>query len=161
MPQRERPIQPSTYQQHLNEGTEPPALRAQDVRFWSDYNRVFYHPNSIVQLYETSLSPERKAFESWQDGEELFGALDQESDVLDEQLRPLAEECDQMQGLQILSSVDDGWGGFACNYVERLSDEFGKSPLWTWAFNASEATSGVGQNIAMHCFAAQRELTSP
>ena len=117
------------------------------MRYWSDYSRVFYHPNSIMQLYDSDLSPERKAFEGWHDGEELFQALDREKDVFDEQLRPFAEECDQMQGFQIVTSVDDGWGGFAGKCMERVRDEFGKSPVWLWGLNAPKAGSRVRASV--------------
>ena len=71
-------------------------------------------------------------FENFDSGEELFANIDREQDLLDRDLRPWAEECDQMQGIQIWASGDDAWGGFASRYAERLRDEFGKISLWVW-----------------------------
>jgi hypothetical protein len=71
-------------------------------------------------------------FENWDAGEELFNSLDKEHDLLDRDLRPFAEEADHMQGIQLLSGIDDAWGGFAARYMDRLRDEFGKTTIWLW-----------------------------
>jgi hypothetical protein len=103
------------------------------VRYWSDFNRVFYHPKSIVQVEEYQVNDQLRPFESWTVGEDLFEKLDREHDVLDRDLRPFAEESDQLQGFQVFSNVDDAWAGFARGYLDRLRDEFGKTSLWVWA----------------------------
>jgi len=71
-------------------------------------------------------------FEKWASGEDLFSELDKEHDLLDRDLRPFVEEADQMQGIQIMASLDDAWGGFASRYLERMRDEYGKTVLWVW-----------------------------
>lgn len=72
-------------------------------------------------------------FEIFNSGEELFANIDRDEDLLDRDLRPWAEECDQMQGIQIWTSGDDAWGGFASKYAESLRDDFGKISLWVWS----------------------------
>lgn len=37
-----------------------------------------------------------------------------------------------MQGFQMFTTTDDGWGGFASEYMLALRDEFPKTVLWTW-----------------------------
>ena len=81
-------------------------------------------------------------FEKWENGEELFTSMDRDADLLDRDVRPWAEECDQMQGIQIFTGGDDAWGGFASRYVERLRDEYGKMPIWAWGI---EEEHGKGQ----------------
>ena len=120
------------YQQHLEAGLDPPPLTTSSVRYWSDYNRVFYHPRSIVQIAEYELQSRLVPFEKWDVGEELFANLDREHDLLDRDLRPFVEECDQLQGLQVIAGADDAWGGFAARYLERMRDEFGKASIWVW-----------------------------
>lgn len=83
-------------------------------------------------------------FEKWECGEELFSGMDREVDILDRDLRFWAEECDHMQGIQMLMSADDAWGGFAARYLERVRDEFGKLALWVWGV---EAEYGMGQRV--------------
>ncbi|EON98038.1 putative misato segment ii myosin-like domain-containing protein [Phaeoacremonium minimum UCRPA7] len=130
--QRQQPIEASAYQQSLDAGLEPPELTTSTVRYWSDFNRVFFHPRSIVQLNEYELNSSLVPFERWDTGEDLFSSLDKENDLLDRDIRPFAEEADQMQAIQIMTTVDDAWGGFASRYIERLRDEYGKTTIWTW-----------------------------
>ncbi|KAI1122845.1 tubulin domain-containing protein [Nemania abortiva] len=138
---RQQPIEASTYQQSLDAGQAPPELTTSTVRYWSDFNRVFYHPKSIIQLNEYELNSTLMPFEKWHMGEELFANLDKEHDLLDRDLRPFAEEADHMQGIQIMSGIDDAWGSFAARYVERIRDEYGKMPVWT--FGIQEPMRGL------------------
>src|SRR5271169_267993 len=93
--QRQDPIEPTAYQQNLEQGLPTFQLTSRDVRYWSDFNRVFYHPRSIVQLNEYELGSSLMPFEKWSVGEELFSSLDKEHDILDRDLRPFVEEADQ------------------------------------------------------------------
>ena len=86
-------------------------------------------------------------FEKWEFGEDLFSSLDKEHDLLDRDFRPWAEECDQMQGIQIFTGVDDAWGGFAARYVERLRDEYGKGTIWVWGIEENERGPKVSEHF--------------
>jgi hypothetical protein len=130
--QRQTLIQQNAYQQSLEEGLDPPQLTTESVRYWSDFNRVYFHPRSIVQLNEYELGSALMPFENWNAGEDLFSSLDKEHDLLDRDLRLFAEEADQMQGIQVLAGVDDAWGGFAARYIDRIRDEYGKTAIWFW-----------------------------
>lgn len=141
MPLRLPPIAPSAYQQALDQGVAPPQLTTETVRFWSDYNHIFYHPRSIVQLNEYELNSSLMPFESWTTGEELFAGLDREHDLLDRDLRPFLEECDQLQALQIFASADDAWGGFTSRYLERITDDLGKG--CRWVFGLTDGNPGT------------------
>ncbi|KAF2461861.1 tubulin domain-containing protein [Lineolata rhizophorae] len=140
---RSDPIPPSEYQQHLDAGTEPPPLTTSTVRFWSDYARLYYHPKSLIQLHEHSVHDRIAPFEKWDVGEELFNTLDKEHDLLDRDLRPFVEECDHMQGFQVVASVDGAWGGFATRYTERIRDEYGKKGIWVWGTEEGGTRSKV------------------
>ena len=129
--QHQTPIQPSRYQTLLDQGLATYQLHEGDVRYWSDFNRVFYHPRSAVQLNQYELNSQIMPFEKWAAGEELFEDLDKQVDILDRDVRPFAEECDYMQGFQILTGIDDAWGGFASRFLDSLRDEYGKTSLWT------------------------------
>ena len=82
-------------------------------------------------------------FESWSAGQDLFNDLDKQSDLLDRDIRPFAEECDQLAGLQIFSSTDDAWGGFSSKYTDVLRDEFGKTSTWFWGLEDGLRVSQV------------------
>lgn len=86
-------------------------------------------------------------FEKWDSGEELFNSLDKEHDLLDRDLRPFAEEADQMQGIQLIAGMDDAWGGFAARYMDRLKDEYGKTTIWFWGLEDDiKTTQRVGHS---------------
>ncbi|KAG8528820.1 uncharacterized protein KY384_006509 [Bacidia gigantensis] len=135
--QQEPEIAVADYQQSLEQDDPSPRnLTTDTVRYWSDYNRVFYHPRSIVQLNAFDLNSSIVPFEKYETGEELFRNVDRDEDILDRDFRTWAEECDQMQGIQIITGNDDAWAGFASRYIESLRDEFGKTGIWIW---------GIGQ----------------
>ncbi|KAI0127715.1 tubulin nucleotide-binding domain-like protein [Xylariales sp. AK1849] len=139
--QRQQPIEPSAYQESLDAGATPAELTTSSVRYWSDFNRVFFHPKSVIQLNEYELNSSLMPFEKWAMGEELFSSLDKDHDILDRDLRPFIEEADQMQGVQIMTGIDDAWGGFAAKYLERMRDEYGKTPIWIWGLQ--EPAGGI------------------
>ncbi|KAF8417116.1 tubulin domain-containing protein [Tirmania nivea] len=136
--QKEPEIEVHPYITSLELGTEPPPLTTDTVRYWSDFNTLYYHPRSIVQLYQYAVNSTLSPFENYTDGRELFNSIDKEYDVLDRDIRYFAEECDQMQGIQIFTTTDDGWGGFASEYALALRDEYPKTELWTWSFERGE-----------------------
>jgi hypothetical protein len=141
--QRSQPIPQSAYQTHLDAGLEPPPLSTSSVRYWSDYSRVFYHPKSLVQLSEFEVNDTLMPFEKWDVGAELFEKLERDVDLVDRDLRPFLEECDGVQGLQIMTGVDDAWGGWACGWLERLRDDYGKMSIWTWGLGDQGANTAV------------------
>ncbi|EGR44346.1 Hypothetical protein TRIREDRAFT_124181 [Trichoderma reesei QM6a] len=136
---RQTPLSQNTYQQALDAGLKPSALQASDVRYWSDYSRVYYHPKSLVQLYDFELNSSIMPFERFETGAELFESLDKEDEIVDRDWRPFVEECDQMQGVQVYASLDDAWGGFASSYIERLRDEHPKTCVWVWGVQSPVA----------------------
>jgi len=93
-----------------------------------------------VQLNEYELNSSLMPFENWDAGDDLFTSLDKEHDLVDRDVRSFAEEADQMQGLQIFTSVDDAWGGFAARYMDKLRDEYGKTSIWVWGIEDSLAS---------------------
>lgn len=140
---RAEPIPQSVYQKHLDAGLETPQLDTSMVKYWSDYNRVYYHPKSIVQLSEFDVNDKLMPFESWDVGMDLFEKLEREVDLVDRDLRPFIEECDGLQGLQIMTGVDDAWGGWASGWLERLRDEYGKLSIWTWGLGDAGANTTI------------------
>ncbi|KAL9128299.1 MAG: hypothetical protein Q9217_003004 [Psora testacea] len=139
-------IPQSDYQNSLElDNPRLSSISTETVRYWSDYNRIFYHPRSIIQLNEYGLNSSLLPFEKLETGEELFQNIDREEDVLDRDLRPWAEECDQMQGVQVLAGADDAWAGFAGRYIERLRDEFGKKAVWVWSVGEEQGKGSSAQ----------------
>lgn len=127
-------------------GLPPPRLTTESVRYWSDFNRVFYNPKSIVQLNEYDLGSQIMPFEDWTTGNTLFNDIDKDQDILDRDIRPFAEECDQLKAIQLFSGIDDAWGGFASRYIERLKDEYGSKSIWVWGLENEQKPERVSSN---------------
>ncbi|KAM0248156.1 hypothetical protein ACHAQJ_009573 [Trichoderma viride] len=128
------------YQRDLDAGVKPGKLTTSDVRYWSDFSRVYYHPKSLVQLYDFELHSSIMPFERFSMGTELFESLEKESEIVDRDWRPFVEECDQMQGVQVFTTLDDAWGGFASSYLEALRDEHPKTCIWVWGLQSPVST---------------------
>ncbi|KAF5673085.1 DML1-like protein [Fusarium heterosporum] len=133
---KQPPIEASAYQQSLDAGTDHAQLTTSNVRYWSDFSRAYFHPRSLVQLYDFELNSTTMPFERFSMGTELFSMLDKEHDLADRDFRPFAEECDRMQGIQVFTTIDDAWGGFASSYLESLRDDFPKTTIWTWGLQS-------------------------
>lgn len=97
----------------------------------------------MVPIHERDLGGST-LFDRYAAGEELFGDLDRESDLLDRDLRLFVEEADCMQGVQVFMGGEDGWGGFTGRYLERVRDEYGKVAVWVWAVESGGGGGGLG-----------------
>lgn len=98
----------SAYQKSLDTGAVPSCLTPDQVRYWSDFSRVFFHPKSLNQLYDYELDSNIRPFDNWSLGQELFQSLDREQDIVDRDFRPFVEEADQMQGLALVPHPSGG-----------------------------------------------------
>lgn len=112
---------------------------------------MFYHPRSSVQLTDYELDSTLQPFEQFDLGVDLYKQLDREHDLLDRDFRLFAEECDQMQGIQLLTTSDNGWAGFASKYIEDLRDEFGKIPIFVWGLEDRKRLSRVSSIFVLLC----------
>ncbi|KAI0292754.1 tubulin domain-containing protein [Russula brevipes] len=102
-----------------------PPLRASEVRYWSDYNRVYYLPRSIHKLPD--LADWEITGGDWQGGKETFLRYDSENALMDDSFRLFVEECDAFQGLQLCTD-NASFGSFANSFLTAFRDEFPKHP---------------------------------
>lgn len=137
---KENAVSSIDYQRDLDAGVKPAKLSSSDVRYWSDFSRVYYHPKSLVQLYDFELHSSIMPFERFSMGTELFESLEKEDEIVDRDWRPFVEECDHMQGIQVYTTLDDAWGGFASSYLEALRDEHPKTCIWVWGLQSPVST---------------------
>ncbi|KAG8935881.1 mtDNA inheritance, partitioning of the mitochondrial organelle [Tulasnella sp. 418] len=135
-------IEKSDYQKHLDlevnyrhsseESTENrsenPFPQPEDVRYWSDYNRVFYLPRSLHTVSQS---------QTWRKAErtELI------NNVTEDSFRHFAEECDLLQG--IISTFDTStFGPLSLSLLEHIRDDFPKLPLLS-SLCLEEPTMGI------------------
>ncbi|KAG0021799.1 mtDNA inheritance, partitioning of the mitochondrial organelle [Entomortierella chlamydospora] len=129
-----------------------------DVKTWSDFSRVYFHPKSMVTMSGYQLNSEFMPFDVFSYGRAAFIETEKEKESYDENLRLFMEECDQLQGFQVLVDVLDGWGGFATSFLERLREDYPKSALITYGL--SDDQMGKSNTLRERQVSAANEILS-
>ncbi|XP_012709498.2 protein misato homolog 1 [Fundulus heteroclitus] len=100
------------------------------VRVWSDFLRIHLHPRTISVIHQYNHDGEAHRLEAFGQGESLLqGALLEE---LEDKLHFFVEECDYLQGFQVLCDLADGFSGLGSKVTELLQDSYGGRGVLTW-----------------------------
>uniref|UniRef100_A0A8C3ENB2 Misato mitochondrial distribution and morphology regulator 1 n=1 Tax=Corvus moneduloides TaxID=1196302 RepID=A0A8C3ENB2_CORMO len=142
-------------------GTEPPDLcsplslpagaapaGSQDtpsVRLWSDYLNVHLHPKSVYVIRQYLHDGDCGCLEAFGQGESLLQdpACVEE---LEDRLHFYVEECDYLQGFQVLCDLHNGFSGVGAKVTELLHDEYSRKGILTWGLTPVLSTMGDPQN---------------
>ncbi|KAG5513370.1 hypothetical protein PMAC_001433 [Pneumocystis sp. 'macacae'] len=125
-------------------------LSSETITSWSDYNMAKYHPRSLNQLCQYDLHDETfSPFYAFDQGKDLFRDLSKENDLFESHFRPFLEECDNIQGLTIFSEINNGWGGFACSFLDSIRDEIPKLCIWTFSID-TKINDDIEALLLMH-----------
>ncbi|KAI8356758.1 tubulin domain-containing protein [Choanephora cucurbitarum] len=109
------------------------------VNNWSDYNRIYYHPRSINPIVTHQMDNEITPFDNFTIGRQAYVENEKETETFEENFRFFVEECDSLQGFQLFTDVDDGFGGFTEGLLNNIRDEFAKTPILTYGLSDSFA----------------------
>ncbi|XP_061597999.1 protein misato homolog 1 [Cololabis saira] len=100
------------------------------VKVWSDFLRIHLHPRTISVIHQYNHDGEAHRLEAFGQGETLLqGALLEE---LEDRLHFFVEECDYLQGFQVLCDLADGFSGLGSRLTELLQDSYGGRGILTW-----------------------------
>lgn len=126
------------FQQSLEDDAVPDGSLLSDanVKFWSDYNTQFYRPESYLPL--DSFATSTADLDSFEEGHDVFTVRDQRLDILDADIRPFLEQCDLLQGFNVMTDFSDGWSGFSTALLIELSSEYSKSSKFCFAATRPE-----------------------
>ncbi|KAJ3994637.1 Misato segment II tubulin-like domain-containing protein [Lentinula boryana] len=122
------PIEPHAYQAHLQTDGEPTSLAADftnDIRYWSDFNRVFYIPRTVQML--PNVPDWQKTEGNWAFGQESFQRYNEETELMESSVRLFIEECNSFQGLQLMSDTST-FGSFSISFLMAFNDELSRAP---------------------------------
>jgi hypothetical protein len=75
---KQDPITKSEYHEQIKHGDEDVSYYRDDepdVRYWSDFNRLYYTPRSVQRLPDTADWEDAEG--NWQKGQELFRRFDE------------------------------------------------------------------------------------
>ncbi|XP_030378129.1 protein misato [Scaptodrosophila lebanonensis] len=127
---REEPPTPmSEYQRDLLMGAVNTLDRdyklAETCRTWADFLYARYHPRTLNVLHQYTSNPDLQALGTHTAGAELWSSSFEE-DFCD-RIRLYVEECDGLQGFQLLFDIDDGFSGLATKCLEHLNDEYSRA----------------------------------
>ncbi|CAN9503542.1 unnamed protein product [Ophioblennius macclurei] len=100
------------------------------VKVWSDFLRIHLHPRTISVIHQYNHDGEAHRLEAFGQGEALLqGSLLEE---LEDKLHFFVEECDYLQGFQLLCDLADGFAGLGSKVTEMLQDSYGGRGILTW-----------------------------
>ncbi|KAG0671547.1 mtDNA inheritance, partitioning of the mitochondrial organelle [Maudiozyma exigua] len=136
-------IERSKYQNALDNSEELPELTKENTKYWSDYNRLIYQPytfNNLTNWYHDPETPNlpdfrglmTQRFINLEQGVAEWDA--QKNDFMDENLRVALEQCDTLEGFNLVTDMDSAWGSFTTSLLQELKDEIPKSSIFSWGF---------------------------
>ncbi|CAN6361608.1 unnamed protein product [Urochloa humidicola] len=96
------------------------------VKFWTDYSKVQYHPQSLYELYGSWTDFDK--FDNYGTAREVVSEWSQ-MEELNERLRFFVEECDRIQGIQFIVDDSGGFSSVAAQYLESIADEYTNTPV--------------------------------
>jgi len=100
------------------------------VKYWSDYLSSRFHPktNVIVNSYQQGNAS--NPFDVFGMGKEVWEDMNQEvSGEVEDRVRGFAEECDNLEGFQLIADITDGFGGLSTSLIQLLSDDYRSKSL--------------------------------
>ncbi|KAJ7162919.1 mtDNA inheritance protein Dml1 [Mycena filopes] len=120
---KQEPVRQSHYQTDMEELND---VKLEDVRYWSDFNRLYYVPRTVQKVPDV---PEWADAEgNWTGGQDMFARYDEDTGLMEGPLRLFLEECETIQGIQLMHDTST-FGSFMNSLLTTLRDDFGKLPL--------------------------------
>uniref|UniRef100_A0A669R436 Misato mitochondrial distribution and morphology regulator 1 n=1 Tax=Phasianus colchicus TaxID=9054 RepID=A0A669R436_PHACC len=118
------------------------------TQLWSDYLSVQLHPRSIYVLQQYNHDGDSGRLEAFGQGEKLLqdaGCMEE----VEDRLHFYVEECDYLQGFQVLCDLHDGFSGVGAKVTELLHDEYSRKGILTWAILSNQMTLFLLLNTAL------------
>lgn len=129
---KEEEAKKSPFIQHLDnpeESTEELEFDFEnETNSWADCLLPRFHPRTVNVVKEYSHNSTSHQFDVYTFGRTLWNT-EQFSDDFTDRIRAYIEECDLMQGFQVLLDSTDGFAGLGASCVQHIKDEYGKSIL--------------------------------
>ncbi|XP_064390444.1 protein misato homolog 1-like [Halichondria panicea] len=101
-----------------------------NVEVWSDFLRLHLHPNSLLMVPGHSHPESEGGFDTYPAGLNVWEDKTFR-DSFEDKLHFFSEECDHLQGFQLLVDWDGGFGGVASGIAMEIADEYSSKGLFT------------------------------
>ncbi|NXP52578.1 MSTO1 protein, partial [Heliornis fulica] len=115
-------------------------------QLWSDYLNVRLHPKSVYVVRQYMHDGDCGCLEAFGQGESLLqdpGCIEE----LEDRLHFYVEECDYLQGFQVLCDLHSGFSGVGAKVTELLYDEYSGKGILTWGLTPATSNVGVNSNV--------------
>uniref|UniRef100_A0A663M576 Misato mitochondrial distribution and morphology regulator 1 n=1 Tax=Athene cunicularia TaxID=194338 RepID=A0A663M576_ATHCN len=122
----------------------PAGPSGSSTQVWSDFLSVRLHPKSIYVIRQYMHDGECGCLEAFGQGERLLqdpSCLEE----LEDRLHFYVEECDYLQGFQVLCDLHDGFSGVGAKVTELLYDEYSGKGILTWGLTPVLSNMGDHQ----------------
>ncbi|KAJ7051764.1 Misato segment II tubulin-like domain-containing protein [Mycena amicta] len=145
---RQEPIEKSQYQTDIDfeelfdENDVSSGAQLRDIRFWSDFNRMYYVPRTVQKVPDLPEWEWEEGEGNWAVGHETFVRYDENTGLMEGPVRSFLEECDMIQGIQ-LTHETARFGSFINSLLVSLRDEGAKIPVM--AFPMLSAANAFSQ----------------
>ncbi|NXU53315.1 MSTO1 protein, partial [Turnix velox] len=110
-------------------------------RLWSDFLNVPLHPKSVYVIRQYLHDGDCNCLEAFGQGESLLQdphCLEE----LDDRLHFFVEECDYLQGFQVLCDLHNGFSGVGSKVTELLCDEYSGKGILSWGLMPAWSDTG-------------------
>lgn len=100
-----------------------------NIKSWSDYVVPEFDEKTIITLpKKTEYYEDYENFTCFDSGSALWHKTNL-SDEVEDNVRFFLEECDNLQGFQVLTDCDNGYAGISSGCTELLKDEYSKKDI--------------------------------
>ncbi|KAJ4490746.1 mtDNA inheritance protein Dml1 [Lentinula aciculospora] len=144
------PVEPHAYQTHLetdDKSTSLAADSASSIRYWSDFNRVFYIPQTVQML--PNVPDWQNSEGDWALGQELFQRYNEETELMESSVRSFIEECNSFQGLQLMNDAST-FGSFSSSFLMAFNDELSRAPCISFPLMGDAVPQNVDLENMIH-----------
>lgn len=97
-----------------------------DVQSWTDFSKVHYHPQSLYEL--SGLWTDVQQFNNYGIGKDVFSE-GLRGEEMNDRIRFFIEECDHIQGIQVLVDDSGGFSSVAADFLQNIADEYTNTPV--------------------------------
>ncbi|XP_051166015.1 protein misato [Leptopilina boulardi] len=111
-----------------NEETEKSIEIENNVNKWVDYLVPRFHPRTVNVVKQYTHESPNQPFDVFNYGRNVWSTESFSEDFTDK-IRNYVEECDLIQGFQVILDSTDGFAGLGSSCIQYLRDEYGKSIL--------------------------------
>eukprot|EP00878_Enallax_costatus_P016283 GHUV01017080.1.p1 GENE.GHUV01017080.1~~GHUV01017080.1.p1 ORF type:complete len:410 (+),score=101.91 GHUV01017080.1:822-2051(+) len=138
----------AVYQQALEAAAN--ALQGRPA-YWTDYLQVDLHPSCVLTL--SGVWRGIGEWDGWGPAVDSSNARETAEAAVDK-IRWWAEQCDHVQGIQVLAEDVGGWGSMALNIVTELREQYPGVPMLYYSLQRQQTDAGQASSI-------RRDLSRP